>query len=247
MPKQIGTLPISGSLDNFTFYEHPEYGHLMKRKGGPTREMVKKGSQYDITRRNNSEFGRASHYGALIRNAFRPMIQVCKETRLDVNLSGRLRALIKMDTESEFGSRDLRRNTLAAFRHFELNSKSPSKQYFKFPMDITMAKGCLEVLTGIFFKNKLQAADAWQVRSMAVSIDLVNDTLKRDIQQSDIHELKKGEYALGFTHYPDEQMLTFYGICIVFYNYDIVTDEYQVRKDIKINSGFIRYIGDQGV
>jgi hypothetical protein len=242
MAKQTGMIPISGSIDNLTFYKHPEFGDLVKKKGGPTKEMIKKGEQFDITRRNNSEFGRASHYGGIIRTGFATMIKDCKERRLDTNLSTRLRDIMDMDTESEFGNRDLRRNTLPAFRHFELNSYSLSKQFVEFPIEITMVKECLEVTMGLAFKTKFHDVDAWRVRSVALSLDLVNETMKRDVQESNIHELSKGNFALGFTHHTDEQMLTFYGMSVVFYRYDVVTDEYTPRKDKTMNSGFIRYV-----
>jgi hypothetical protein len=243
MGKQEGMTPITGKVDNLIFYKHPEYGPLVRKKrAGPTKEMVKTGEQFEKVRHNNSEFGRASHYGAIIRNGFTRIIRDCKETKLDTNLSSRLREIMETDKESERGSRDLTRNTLRAFKHFELNSKSLSKQFVKFPIEITMIDGSLEVIIDLAFENTFRGIDAWQVRSTALSVDLVTDKKTGDVQESDIHKLSKAKHTLGFSHFANEQMHIFYGMSVVFYSYDIVTEEYKQRKDIRMNSGFIRYV-----
>ena len=189
------------AVDNISFYIHKEYGALARRKGGPTSEQVKTSSSFALTRKNNSEFGKASHYGKLLRLAFRPLINHCRETKLDTNLSSRLRAIIRMDTESEFGGRDLRRNTIQAFRHFELDSGCLSSQYFELPVPTVLKDKSVEVIAALRFSKRPPNVDAWKVKSVAVSLDLIAGTIESQVIESGLNDVATGRFAEAFTHH----------------------------------------------
>lgn len=242
MAKQQGANPITGTIDGFSFYFNKTYGFLVRRKGGPTKKQVKQSREYDIPRRNMAEFGRANHYGKLIRYGFHGLIRHCKESRMYSRLANRLRDIMKMDQESAFGKRDLRKDNMAKFSHFDLDQYNLSKQYFELPIEVQVYNGCLEVTAGISLGKKPGGADAWRLYSVAVSIDFINKNVRADEKQSDIYEFEKGDFAESFTHeVPDETEL-FYGMCIVWYRYDATIDDYTPLKEEHVNAGFVRYV-----
>jgi hypothetical protein len=246
MARQKGFIRLKGTLGDVSFYEHKEYGPVLRMKGGPTRNQLKHGRKYDITRRHNSEFGRASHYGALLRRAFRLLVRYCKETRLDTRLSSRLREIIWMDKESEFGKRDLRRDTINAFHHFELDSKNLAGQYFELPVETTATDSGVDIVAGVRFAKMKKGVAAWRIRSVAVSIDLLTEKAQVNEQDSDLYELEKGSFAEAFHHELTHDGQLFHGIGILFYAYDPAIDDYVVIEQDHVHAGFIRYLGECG-
>jgi hypothetical protein len=243
MPKQVGMFPIAGKIQGLDFYETEAYGPLVKRSGGPSREQVLHGDNYAYTRLNNEEFGRGSKYGALIRKGLRSLLTYCQEAETHNNLSNRIRDIMKTDKESKWGSRDLRRDTLVELRHFELDSRYLSTQYFELPVETHVGNGELGIAAGITFKRKPHGIDAWKLISVAASVDLVTKQETNDVQKSDLYELEKGSFGVGFNHTYDEDRLLFHGMCIVFYKYDAVIDDYrELKRRERVNAGFLRYV-----
>ncbi len=242
MARQQGNNPITGTIDGFSFYYNKEHGFLMRRKTGPTRKQVKTDSAFNLTRRNNSEFGRASSYGKLIRRGFHEMTRHCKDGTMNTRLSQRLREIMKMDNESEWGKRDLRKDNLKIFEHFEWDARSLSRQYFELPAVIKYRNGCLEAIAGISLKTKLKGADSWKLYSIAVEVDFVSDKVSADVQQSDVYAFEKGDFAESFTHYCKDDGVLFYGMCIVWHSYDATINDYKPLKGEHVNAGFIKYV-----
>lgn len=234
---------MRGSIDNLTFYISEEYGALVKKKGGPTAEQIRTSDRFEKTRLNNAEFGRAAHYGGRIRTAFTILEQACMNATLNTNLSTRIREIMRMDKESKHGERDLRRDTLIQLRHFELNERNLSKQFFTKPVVTKAENGCLEVTLGITLNKKPPRVYKWHVLSTVACIDFKNENACTcDSKSSELHELTPGEYAMSFTHYFDENKLLFHGLGILFFEYDAVNDRDIVTRQRGVNSGFLRYV-----
>lgn len=246
MARQHGTNPITGKLGDLSFYYNQAYGHLVRSKGGPSKRQILTGVQFDITRRNMSEFGRASHYGKLIRYGFAPLIKQCKESQMYSRLSTRLRQLMKADTVSEFGKRDLRTDNMQLFTHFELDQYSLSSQYFELPVETKLNNGSLEVTAGISLTRKPPGIDGWKLMSVAVGIDFIKQEVHRSDAASDVYVFEKGGYADGFIHTVPEGGILFHGMCIAWYRYDATTDDYTPLKEKHKNAGFIGYVGVDG-
>jgi hypothetical protein len=242
MAKQRGSNPLTGPMDDYSYYFHKDYGFLVRRKGGPSRNQLKKGSHFDIPRRNNSEFGRASNYGRLVRVGFRVFSRYCKDGSMNTRLCCRVLELVKMDKESEFGKRDLRTDSLAAFTHFEWDKQCLSSKFFELPVETNCRKGNLEVTAGISLGSKPRGASAWKLYSIAATIDFRGKTVKADEQESDLYEFEKGDFAESFTHYYTEQGVLFHGMCIAWYAYDAKIDDYVPLKQDHVNAGFVRYV-----
>ena len=107
MAKLEGNIQITGSLDNLSFYKMRGSDKIIvRKKGGPTRKQVKQAPEFEHTRRNNSEFSGRSRATACIKYMLNPIRFLA-----DYNITGPLNALLKpiqkMDTESEWGKRNI--------------------------------------------------------------------------------------------------------------------------------------------
>jgi hypothetical protein len=105
MAKLNGPLGFSGNLKGLSAYTMQGCeGIILRTAYGPSGDDIETKPAYDITRRNNKEFGGCSSAAKWIRRAFHPL-----KTLEDYNLSGALTGLLKpimeMDLESEFGKR----------------------------------------------------------------------------------------------------------------------------------------------
>ncbi|MBO9635010.1 MAG: hypothetical protein J7578_18015 [Chitinophagaceae bacterium] len=80
---------------------------------------------------NNAEFSKASRAGVLIRNAFGPMVKATSPNKL---IAGRMQKLllhvIKSDTSSLRGQRQLSKGDLSMLRNFDFNYQAPLSNTF---------------------------------------------------------------------------------------------------------------------
>lgn len=105
MAKLDGTIQFTGSLQNLSFYKMRGSDKIIiRKKGGPTSKQVKKGKNFENTRRNNTEFGGRALAAAEIKGHLHPLLFLA-----DYNILGPLNALLrsiqKMDVTSGWGKR----------------------------------------------------------------------------------------------------------------------------------------------
>lgn len=126
MAKLIGPWGFTGSLGGITAYTLRESDKIILRTTwGPSSHDIATKPAYDITRRNNREFGGRSTAAKWIRRSIQPLHAV-----INFNSSGPLTALLKpiqeLDTESEFG----KRHVLLSKRPFLLEGFNFNTRYF---------------------------------------------------------------------------------------------------------------------
>ncbi|WP_205509710.1 hypothetical protein [Longitalea arenae] len=102
-----GTIQITGSLQNLSFYKMRGTNKIVvRKKGGPSRKQVKHSSAFANTRRNNNEFGGRAKAVRHIKDILSPLLFLA-----DYNITGPLNALLKpiqeMDHESDLGKRHI--------------------------------------------------------------------------------------------------------------------------------------------
>lgn len=240
MARQKGPNPFSGRIGNLSFYENKVHGFIVREKGGPTKAQIKKRKSMEVVRQNNSEFGKASTYSMLLRNAFRMPILHCREYSMSRRLQSLITFLIKMDAESDRGQRDIVRAHLIQLQGFELNAHCSYRKFFKKDVDIevrgkqVMAKGQCTVSKAISRK-----AGFYKVISVLASIDFKKKRMVNDVKESEVLPCG-GKEAFLFEHSLDSTDCLFYGMAICFYikkggKFELVTDE--VMK-----AGFISYV-----
>jgi hypothetical protein len=107
MAKLEGNIQITGSLDNLSFYKMRGSDKIIvRKKGGPSRKQVKQAPEFEQTRRNNSEFSGRARAAAYIKQLLTPM-RFLADYNITAPLNALLKPIQKMDTESEWGQRNI--------------------------------------------------------------------------------------------------------------------------------------------
>ena len=102
-----GIMTMNGSLGNVTFYTRRGSDKvIMRAKGGVTRKGMAANPKYEVLRKHQKEFGGCSGFGKYARNAFGELRRVA-DYNLSAVLTGIGRNLMKLDTNSEVGKRNL--------------------------------------------------------------------------------------------------------------------------------------------
>jgi hypothetical protein len=107
MAKLIGGVEFTGSLQNLSAYKMRGSDKIIIRiKGGPTKKQIQRSPRFELTRRNNMEFGGRSKAAAQIKAILWPLLFIA-----DYNITGPLNALLKpiqqLDTQNELGKRNV--------------------------------------------------------------------------------------------------------------------------------------------
>ena len=105
MGRQASLLKLKGSMGDLSFYFNKTYGYLVRAKGGPSSEKVKRDPQFARTRENASEFGGASKAGKLIRQAIRTALGVKGDSTVTQRLTQELMRIVHLDMVHERGQR----------------------------------------------------------------------------------------------------------------------------------------------
>ena len=106
MARQKGIIKLKGTIGDITFYKTMD-GHLARGKGGIEASRIQNDPNFQRTRENNSEFGRAGAAGKLLRTAFRTMLQTATDTRMVSRLTKDMVAVVKADATSIRGQRNV--------------------------------------------------------------------------------------------------------------------------------------------
>ena len=141
MARLTSHLTFTGSIGDLTAYTmRGTDGVILRSKSGPTKEEIKHSPAYNITRRNNSEFGgRSTATSGIMRGLY------LQKPLADYRIAGTLNALLKpiqvLDTESEFGKRNV---CLSKQPHllagFQLNNQAPFDTIVRTPVVYTLSR-----------------------------------------------------------------------------------------------------------
>lgn len=132
---------LRGSLGGLSFYKmRGVEGTIVREKGGPSKEKIKKDPELHKVRRNNAEFSGRSTAGKWIRRVLHTMLPMA-----DYNISGPLASLLqvvqKLDSEGDKGKRTTRlsANPLV-IKGFSLNKKNLFDSVVRSPVDYSISR-----------------------------------------------------------------------------------------------------------
>ena len=91
-------------MENLTFYKSAD-GHLVRTKGGVSKNRIKNDPAFKRTRENGMEFAESAHAGKLMRTAVGTMLFHAKDRRLSSRLLGIMAQIKNLDTISIRGER----------------------------------------------------------------------------------------------------------------------------------------------
>jgi hypothetical protein len=160
MAKLKGEFSFTGPLGNLSAYKRKDMDEVILRvKGGPTGTQIKNDPAFDITRRNNAEFGGRGTSSKYIRKAIQPVRNLANSnfTSQLVKLAG---AFLLLDTESEFGKRNYEfTKNPQLFNGFNLNKGVLFDTIVRNPVHATISRDTISasadipaLLPGINFK-----------------------------------------------------------------------------------------------
>jgi len=103
-----GFMQMTGSIKGVSFYTlRGSDKVIMRTKGGATKKQIANSPKFENTRKQNMEFGGCSKFGSKARKAFGGLHRIADYNITPV-LNGMGKNLMKLDTVSEIGRRNLK-------------------------------------------------------------------------------------------------------------------------------------------
>jgi len=120
MARQKGIIKLQGRVGDLSFYKTKD-GYLAREKGGIDGQRIASDPAFQRTRENGMEFGNAGSSEKLLRNALRVVAQKVKDSRMTSRLTREMLKVVKSDTRSIRGERNILEGDLVLLKGFEFN------------------------------------------------------------------------------------------------------------------------------
>jgi hypothetical protein len=161
MAKQMGIIPLKGTIGNITFYQS-KAGHLARGKGGLNADRIATDPAFVRTRENGAEFGRAGKAGKLLRTAFRALLLNIGDSYLTARLSSAMLKVVQADATNVRGKRNVIDGEAELLKGFEFNNNGRlgGTLYAPFTAGIDRAAGTLKVDIPAFIPINMLASPA---------------------------------------------------------------------------------------
>ena len=190
MAKQRGFLKIEGTLGDVTFVKTQD-GYLVKEKTD-IGSRIATDKAFQRTRENNAEFGRAGKACKTLRQALNVLLLNAKDGRLTSRLTKEMMRVIKADTTSDRGKRNVvdgEPGFLLGF-DFNINAILTSTMSVAYTATINRVTGLLDVSVPAFVPaNEIVAPDGathYKLVSGAAEIDFLNETSIQAVSETAI-------------------------------------------------------------
>lgn len=191
MAKQKGIIKLDGTIGGITFYKSQD-GYLAREKGGVPGERIATDPNFQRTRENGAEFGRAGKAGKLLRNSIRAMLQNGSDSRMVSRLTQKMVEVIQEDETNPRGLRNVIDGEAELLEGFEFNigGKLGTTLYAPYTSTIDRVTGALSVSVPAFVPINMLAAPGgsthFKVVSAGAEIDFENETFVMDSSESTI-------------------------------------------------------------
>ena len=192
MAKQTGIIKLKGTLGGITFYKTSLDGDLAREKGGVSGDRIATDPNFQRTRENGEEFGRAGKAGKILRNSIRAMLQNSADSRMVSRLTQKMVEVVQADATNPRGQRNVIDGEAELLEGFEFNKngKLGTTLYAPFTATIDRVAGSLTVSVPSFVPINMIAAPGgsthFKIVSAGTEIDFENETYVMDSQASAI-------------------------------------------------------------
>lgn len=194
-----------------------------------------------LVRANNSEFATASGGGKLIRLAFQPILNECKDGTLTQRLCSVITKTIKADSVHKPGSRIITAEGLQkVFGSFQLNAVTAHDQFLSKPIKTEVSDDILYVTIPFALKEKIKGPTHWKIKSMYCEIDFAKKKFVWDIKESEYIPASVKKQELSFEHAIKGKGFGFYTMSVQCY--DLVKGVYNRLVDGKLRAGEMRMV-----
>jgi len=159
MARQKGIIKLRGTIGDITFYKTQD-GHLAREKGGIDADRIKNDPNFQRTRENGAEFGRAGKAGKVLRTAFRSLSLNASDSRMASRLTQQMMKVIKADAVSTRGLRNVLDGETELLKGFDFNvqGKLGNTLYAPFSSSIDRAAGSIDLEIPVFSPLTMLAA-----------------------------------------------------------------------------------------
>jgi hypothetical protein len=206
MAKLVGGLKISGTVGDLSFRLQQDGTVVVQAKPGPQPEQMKTGKNFDLTRRNASEFGKVTRDAMLLRHALGYIGRALRHSKLNSHVIKRLHPIALSDTESEYGSRHVNKGNLPLLEGFDYNHELSLEMALPVRLE-----HCLNVATGtlklsvpscIVRRKKIFPAGAthFKIVSCAAAVDFDKHRFMNAIAESELLPLSKQMAGVELEH-----------------------------------------------
>ena len=190
MAKQKGIIKLDGTIGGITFYKSTQDGYLAREKGGVSADKIANDPNFQRTRENGAEFGRAGKAGKLLRNAIRAMLQNASDSRMVSRLTQKMIEVIQEDVTNPRGLRNVIDGEAELLQGFEfnINGKLGTTLYAPYTGAIDRVAGTLTANIPAFVPINMIAAPGgsthFKIVSTGAEIDFENETFVMDAQST---------------------------------------------------------------
>jgi len=187
MAKQKGIIKLDGTIGGITFYKSQD-GYLAREKGGVSADKIANDPNFQRTRENGEEFGRAGKAGKVLRNSIRAMLQNASDSRMVSRLTAEMVKVIQEDVTNARGLRNVIDGEAELLEGFEFNKsgKLGTTLYAPFTGTIDRVAGTLTASIPSFVPINMLAAPGgtthFKIVSAGSEIDFENETFVMDAQ-----------------------------------------------------------------
>lgn len=181
MARQKSIFKIEGTLGDVTFYKSKD-GFLVREKGGVTSERFRNDPNFQRTRENSSEFGRAGKAGKTLRNSLRSLLKEVADYRMTSRLTQQMMRVIQLDSTSTRGQRNVIDGETELLEGFDFNQNAKLSSCFFAPYTATVDRASGEAGLSIeaFIPEKVIAAPTgathFKIVGSATAVDFEAET-----------------------------------------------------------------------
>lgn len=181
MARQKGVLKITGTLGDITFYKSKD-GYLVREKGGVDSNRLRNDPNFQRTRENSSEFGRAGKAGKTLRTSLRSLLKDVADFRMTSRLTQQMMRVIQLDETSVRGQRNVIDGETELLEGFDFNQNAKFGTCFFAPYQLNLDRSSGQAQIQIETFNPAQAIAApagathFKIVSCAAAVDFEADT-----------------------------------------------------------------------
>lgn len=181
MARQTGIIKLKGTIGDITFYKSKD-GYMARQKGGIEKERFLNDPNFQRTRENAAEFGRAGKASKALTTAIRPVLSKTKDPRMISRLVKAMMQVIKADQVSDRGERNVLDGELILLQGFDFNGNArlSATVYAPYSASIDRENGVLAVNVPSFVPDSQIVAPGgtthFRLVSAGVEVDFENET-----------------------------------------------------------------------
>lgn len=120
MAKQESIITLNGTIDNISFFKTKD-GYNARKKTGISKAAMESSPNFERTRENMAEFGRAAQAAKLLRTTLLESIIGSRDRKMNTRLQKAMMGVLKADTTSTRGKRNVIDGETELLQDFEFN------------------------------------------------------------------------------------------------------------------------------